>query len=358
MLPSPSLLFFKEAIQTNIDKVLDMADSASRLWPHIKTHKTLELVALLQKSGINRYKCSTIAEAELLGICGVAETVLAYPLVGPNIARFLELCAAFPSTTFIAIADDSGMLCELDRMAAQRKLTVNVMVDVNVGMNRTGVPVGPALHGLYQELDGSRSLRPAGLHVYDGHNHNRSPEDRNAAADACYESVSGARRFLAARGMSVPRVIMGGTPTLPCHSRHSDVDLSPGTAFLYDWGYGTQFPDLPFKPAAVLMTRVVSRPSPDLFTLDLGSKAIASDPEGARGIVAGLPEARPVFQNEEHWVFSLEGPAYPRPGDVMYVVPTHVCPSVSLHAEVYVIDGAGNHSETWSVAARNRKISI
>lgn len=113
-------------------------------------------------------------------------------------------------------------------------------------------------------------------------------------------------------------------------------------------------------PAAAILSRVVSLPGEDLFTIDTGSKAIATDPPGTRGVIVNLPGAAPVRQSEEHWVFRMpEGAAGQRPavGDILYVIPTHVCPTTSLYPAVLVArDGAV--TDCWEVAARNRRITV
>jgi D-serine deaminase-like pyridoxal phosphate-dependent protein len=151
-------------------------------------------------------------------------------------------------------------------------------------------------------------------------------------------------------------IIAGGTPSFPCHAVHSDWYLSPGTSFIHDFGYDTNFPDLACTPAAVVASRVVSHPAPYTFTCDCGVKAIATDPMPERGTIAGLPEAKTVMQNEEHWVFRLpEEIPVPAIGTVLYIIPTHICPTSALYPEILVAKD-GQITETWPVTARNRKI--
>ena len=109
-------------------------------------------------------------------------------------------------------------------------------------------------------------------------------------------------------------------------------------------------------PAAALLTRVVSHPAPGVFTLDLGCKAIASDPAGPRGHLLGVPEAEPLFQSEEHWTWRMKpGASGTRPeiGQTLYVIPTHICPTTALYRAVKLAEN-GRASGEWIVAARNR----
>src|SRR5437660_11692761 len=93
---SPALLFYKDLIRRNIGYAVEIAGNPARLRPHVKTHKTREIVRLALERGITRHKCATIAEAEMLAGCGVRDVLLAYPLVGPNCARMARLASSFP----------------------------------------------------------------------------------------------------------------------------------------------------------------------------------------------------------------------------------------------------------------------
>jgi len=115
-----------------------------------------------------------------------------------------------------------------------------------------------------------------------------------------------------------------------------------------------------FIPGAALMTRVISNPEEGYFTLDLGAKGIAADPPGTRGKILGLENTEIVGQNEEHWIFKMKEGHYeetPKVGDVLYVIPTHICPTSALYPEAIIIED-GEIVDTWKVTARNRKITI
>ena len=153
---------------------------------------------------------------------------------------------------------------------------------------------------------------------------------------------------------------MRGTPSFPCHAQLTGYYLSPGTCFVYDGGYKRNLPDISLTPAGILMTRVISHPADGMFTIDLGYKGIASDPAGARGAIVGLDDAEIAFQSEEHWVFRMkEGKEDKRPqiGTMLYVIPTHICPTSALYSDILVAED-GKITAKWPVTARNRKINI
>jgi D-threonine aldolase len=356
-IPSPALLVYREVLRENTRRAVAMAGDAARLWPHVKTHKTPRIVEAMMRGGISKFKCATIAEAEMLALCGVRDVLIAYQMVGPQVGRFLALSVKYPRTTFRTIVDDEGALRSLAASLERAGLEAEVLLDIDVGMHRTGIPAGDGAFRLYGILAGLQGVRPGGLHGYDGHNRQSDPVERQAAADECLARILSLKERLERAGMPVPRMVLGGTPTFPCYARRPGTELSPGTCFLHD-GHSLLFPDLPFRLAALLLTRVVSVPRADRFTIDLGHKAIAADPQGPRGIVLGHESARVSMQSEEHWTLEEEHGGGIAVGDVMYVIPTHVCPTFALHQEVHVIGPDGKREECWPVTARDRRISV
>ena len=133
---SPQLVYYPAIIRENIRKMIDIAGGTARLWPHIKTHKMAEVVQMQIEAGIDRFKCATIAEAEMAAKAGAKHLTLAYPLVGPNIKRFAALQAAFPEVEFFAIGDDTEQIRKLGQTCK-----TNVLMDVDMGQHRTGVPL-------------------------------------------------------------------------------------------------------------------------------------------------------------------------------------------------------------------------
>ena len=156
-------------------------------------------------------------------------------------------------------------------------------------------------------------------------------------------------------------MVLGGTPTFPIYARMDlpGLECAPGTCFLHDHGYGTRFADLAgFTPAALLLTRVVSQPTPTRITLDLGYKAVASDPPaGKRLTLLNVPDYEAVLQNEEHLVIETPAAAKFRPGDEVFAIPTHICPTCAMHREAYVVEN-GQVVERWEIVARDRLLSI
>ncbi|MCX6954344.1 MAG: D-TA family PLP-dependent enzyme [Verrucomicrobia bacterium] len=355
--PSPALVLHLGRIDENIRRMVARAGDPARLRPHIKTHKLPQLVARQIAAGITKFKCATIAEAELAATAGAAEVTLAVPPVGPNIARFVRLLAAFPRTAFSAIGDNGAAIAELGRAAAAAGQVAEVLLDLDIGQGRTGIAPGPAAFALYAEVSVMPGVRAGGLHAYDGHLHQPDFAAREAACDRGYAPVETMRAALVAAGVPVPRVVAGGSPTFWFHARRAGVECSPGTVVLWDASYAQCHPEMEFQPAATLLTRVVSRPGTNRLCLDLGHKAVASEMPHPRVIFPELPDARAVVHSEEHLVVeTAEAGRFPV-GTVLRGIPWHICPTVALHSEVFVAEG-GRVTGTWPVVGRARRITI
>lgn len=354
---SPGLLVYVDRVEENIRQMVTLAGGAERLRPHVKTHKMAEMIRLQQAAGIQKFKCATIAEAEMVAGCGAKHGLLAYQPVGPNVARFVALVKAYPKTTLAAVVDTEFSARAMSAAASAAGVTVELLVDLDCGMGRTGIAPGPAAAELYRKLSSLPGVVPGGLHAYDGHVHQQAFAERQAVGNAAMSPVHALRAQLVAAGLPVPRLIVGGTPSFPVHAPTPEVECSPGTCVFSDASYQTRFPDLPFWPAAVLLTRVISKPGTNRLCLDLGHKAVASEMPHPRVKLLGIPDAAAVVHSEEHLVIETAKAADYTVGDVVYGIPWHICPTVALHASVAVVRG-GRWVETWRVAARDRMISI
>jgi D-serine deaminase-like pyridoxal phosphate-dependent protein len=354
--PSPALLLYPERIRENVRRMIRMAGDAKRLRPHIKTHKLAEVVRIQLEEGIAKFKCATIAEAELAAAAAAKDILIAYQMVGPNILRLLELTDKFPEVRFSSVVDDEQAIEQLNKVFGDAPRPLEVLLDIDCGQHRTGVEPGSKALKLYQAVATARGLKADGLHVYDGHIHEGDLSRREALCKEAFVPVNRFREELLAAGLAVPRVVTSGTPTFPLHAR-SGFECSPGTCVLWDFGYSDKFADLDFLQAAVLLTRVVSKPGKERLCVDLGHKAVAAENPHPRVRFLNLPDATAVSHSEEHLVVESPNAAKFEVGDVLYGVPRHICPTVALYAEAFVVSD-GRARGTWRVAARDRKISI
>lgn len=354
---SPGLVVYRDLVEKNIERAIDMVHGdVAKLRPHAKTHKTAEIIDIEREAGILKHKCATIREAEMLAENGIKDIVIAYQMVGPNISKFLSLQIEYPDADMKVVVDHIDAVSQLSDAAKALDLNVSVMLDLDVGMHRTGISVGDAAVEIYESIEKSENLQPCGLHVYDGHIHDEDISDRWNACKQSLEQVAKMQDLLSKKGLPVPIIVMGGTPTFPMYAETEGVEASPGTFVFHDHGYTTHYPDLGFIPAALLVSRIISIPSSTRFTLDLGHKAIAADPDGVRGAILNIDNTEVDTQHEEHWAVNVPDTSPLHIGQEIFVCPTHICPSVALHPYYYVIDSDGYFRETWEVTARNRLI--
>lgn len=358
---SPALVFHPRLIGRNIRTTIAAAGGPDRLRPHVKTHKTAEIVHMQLLAGVTKHKCATIAEAEMLALAGAPDVLISYPMIGPNVHRLSKLIAKYPATAFSTIIDHPNQLVQLSAVLSDANQAIDVLIDLNVGMNRTGIAPGADADELYSRLATSPGVRPGGFHAYDGHNNAESLAEREASARATLSTVLAMRERHERAGRPVPRIVSGGTPGFPGYAPVRDVpglECSPGTYVLHDLGYGSKYPDLGIVPAAVFVTRVVSRPTPNRVTFDLGNKAIAADPPLAKRVyLLDFPDYTIVMHSEEHLVVETAGADRYQPGDVVYAIPSHVCPSVALHREALVAEG-NRVVGRWTIAARDRFLTV
>jgi len=352
---SPALLVYADRAEENVRRMIAIAGGAERLCPHVKTHKLAELVRMQMMHGITKFKCATIAEAEMVAGCGAADVVLAHQPVGPKVQRLIQLIKKFPQTSFAAIADDESVIRALSTAAVQTGVTIKLLLDLDCGMHRSGIVPGPKAAALYRLMASLPGLKAQGLHAYDGHIDDTDVALRIKNCDEAFAAVAALRRELS--DLPVPRIIAGGTPTFPIHARRSGVECSPGTSIFWDLGYGNQCPDLDFLNAALVLTRVVSKPGNNRLCLDLGHKAIAAEKPHPRVQFLNLPDATAVTHSEEHLVIETSHAGEFAVGDVLYGIPRHVCPTVALHAEAVVIRN-GVAEARWKIAARARMLSV
>jgi D-serine deaminase-like pyridoxal phosphate-dependent protein len=137
-IPSPALLVYPDRVRENIRRMLEMAGSADRLRPHVKTHKMAEVIRLQVEAGVTKFKCATIAEAEMSAAAGGRDILLAYQPIGPNVNRMLELCLKFPEVRFSAVVDRKRAVHALSEVFSEAGLTLGLSIDLDVGMHRTG----------------------------------------------------------------------------------------------------------------------------------------------------------------------------------------------------------------------------
>ncbi len=217
-------------------------------------------------------------------------------------------------------------------------------------MHRTGIPLGDSCDLLRSKIESLAGLEYAGLHVYDGHLHSSSLDQRRTDAMEVIKAIRSDHQ-----AHPSPAIVGGGSPTYAIWADSTDWECSPGTSVFWDRGYATKFSELPFSIAIALLTRVISKPGDDCVCFDLGYKAIASEKDLAgRLAIPAIEDGLLVDQHEEHLVVKTKHASAISLGQPFLAFPRHVCPTVALYEHANVIRGGQVTSETWQVTARDR----
>lgn len=356
-LDTPCLVVYPDRIQSNIQKMIQMVDgNAARLRPHVKTYKMKEVVEMQMEAGIRRFKFATIAEGEMLGQAGAEAALLAYQPVGPKVHRLLELVRTYPDTQYAALVDDPAAAAAISGVFAAAGKQLPVYLDLDVGMHRTGIAPGEKAANLFEHCLELPGVDPIGLHVYDGQ-FRQVFKERKAASDAAFEPVAALRVQLENAFGKQLEVVAGGSPTFPVHAQRENVNCSPGTCLLWDWGYSRKLEEQPFLFAGLVLSRVISHPGDGRICTDLGHKSVAAENPFPRVHFFNLPDARQVGQSEEHLVLEVDNPEQYPVGTLLYGLPLHICPTVALYESAQVVRD-GEAREKWRVIARDRMITV
>lgn len=362
---TPALVVYPGRVKKNIELVISMIDDVTRLRPHVKTHKVREAVLLQMAAGISKFKCATIAEAEMLASCLAPDVLLAYQPVGPKINRLIALINKFPATKFSCLIDDPVIANEISKKAFAENIVIPVYIDLNVGMNRTGITPDQQAIDLYTQCSkftrsegGEAGIKPVGLHAYDGHIHDKEFKTRKEKCDEAFAPVVLLKEELIKKGFDEPIIIAGGSPTFPVHAKREKIECSPGTFIYWDAGYQQELAEQPFLPAALVISRVISHPGENLICLDLGHKSIAAEKDLKNRVVfLNAPDLKLVGQSEEHLVAETERPDSFKAGDVLYGLPFHICPTCALYERALIAE-VGKVTGEWKIIARDRKITL
>ena len=356
---SPALLIFKNRVAFNIKTMVNIAGDPRRLMPHVKTHKMAKVVKMQLEAGISQFKCATIAEAEMLAEAGAKNILLAYQLNFTKAKRFITLIKKYPDVQFASLIDNVDSAKMLNDLFEKENLKAHIFIDVDAGMHRTGIEAGEKLFNLFLELQKLSNIIFGGLHIYDGHIRDEDFETRKQKVEEAFEKVNAVKQQIKQiSNLPEVKIIAGGTPTFTVHALNKEEFCSPGTCLLWDYGYDNLLSEQPFEFAAVLMTRIISKPAPGLITTDLGHKSVAAEnPILKRIFFLNLENYEVKSQSEEHLVVKVEDWENWNVGDELYGIPYHICPTVALYDEAVIVED-GNVIDKWNVVARRKRITF
>ena len=356
-LDTPAVVIYIDRVKKNIQTLIQSIDDVGRLRPHIKTHKSPEVTSLMLEAGVKKFKCATIAEAEMLAMVAAPDVLLAYQPVGPKAKRLLNLVQKYPGTKFSCLIDNHQTAAELSEIFVKGGSNITVYIDLNVGMNRTGI-LPESAFDLYTSCESLKGIQIVGLHAYDGHIRDVDFDLRSKRCDEAFTRIVRLQQEVFSKKGRKLIIIAGGSPTFSIHCKRKEIECSPGTFVYWDKGYERLLSEQRFMPAALLVTRVISKPAPDIICIDLGHKSIASENSLTDRIsFLNASNLKPIGHSEEHMVLRVDDEHDFKVGDVLYGIPYHVCPTVALHDQSAVVEN-NTLVKYWETLSRNRRITV
>lgn len=358
-LPTPFLYVDLGRMNHNIDAMAVAArELGVRLRPHAKTHKVPEIARLQIAAGATGITLAKVGEAEIFADAGVDDLFIAYQVVAPaQLERLIRLALR---TNLRCAVDSRAGADRLSSAASHEGIQLQVMLEIDLGIGRTGVRVGVDAFQLAQRVADLPGLNLIGVYGFRGFRaFAEGVEGREAWGRAEGEALAAAAADLRAIGLPIVEVSAGSTPTaLPAASVRGVTEIRPGQYLFGCANVVAQGATRAEDVALFARATVISRPAEDRAVVDAGSKTLSSDgpwqPGGGFGYLASDPSTRVASLWEEHGVLGLgESARGLRVGDRVSIVPNHVCTAINLHDRIAAVHD--DRIETmWTVAARGR----
>lgn len=358
---TPALVIYPEIVDRNIAATLRLLGGDANRWrPHLKTAKLGFIMRKLASQGVVNAKCSTTVELAAACEAGMKDVLLAYAVVGANARRVRQLADRYPGVRISVLVEN------VEQVGAWSGSRIGIFVDVNPGMDRTGISQDGS-GGITAIIDVVRAAGSQfrGLHYYDGHMSAVSFEEREKLAHKGYDRLMEIVTAVERAGFPIEEVITSGTPAFPFAANYVPFQkgkfihrASPGTVVYSD---ATSLKQLPaewgYQPAALVVSTVVSHPRPNIVTCDAGHKSVSADAGVPTCAVAGRAELTPLKPSEEHLPIEVSAGAVPQIGELLYLIPRHVCPTVNNFDDAVIVEN-GRVIAVEHVTARGHEVPL
>lgn len=358
-LDTPALIVLEEVLQENLKEMADYATSNDiSLRPHFKTHKTAEIARMQLEGGAIGITCAKLGEVEALVEQGVvADFFIANQIVGPlKTARLVALM----DRVNVRVAVDSYEVTEgLNAAMADAGKTLDIVIEVNTGQARAGILVDQVVPLAERIRDELPQIRVVGVMTHEGHAGAADDVDQlQQLADDAGEKIVRVAGMLRDAGFDITTVSVGSTPAAFVTTKTEGItEMRPGTYVFQDntiFRFGWHTPE---NCALRILATVTSRPAPDRAIIDTGSKVLTMDPskwKAGYGHIVEYPDAVIENLSEEHgWVRLPESMQGMEIGEKVQIIPNHVCPTVNLTDELYLIRN-DDVVDVWPVVARGK----
>jgi D-serine deaminase-like pyridoxal phosphate-dependent protein len=346
-LDTPTLLLDRAASDRNLARMaLFFADRKSKLRPHFKNHKCVTLAKRQLAAGnAVGITCAKLGEAEILADHGVTNLLIANQVVGVvKVRRLAEL--ARKARVAVAV-DHIDQVEAISQAAVAAGSTVHLLVEVDIGMGRCGLPPGEGVVALAKQIEKFPGVKLDGIQAYEGHLVNVIDRDqRRSQSQAAMQLAIDTRRLLEKSGIPVTCLSGCSSATYDSTGAMDGVDeIQAGTYATMDRQYYRLAPE--FEIAMSLLVRVISRPTVDKAVLDVGVKGAGGE-FGVPGIKDYPDVVVPFFLAEEHVVVN-NSPNWSI-GQPLHLIPSHACTTCNLHRE-FVVHENGRVVDVWPIEA-------
>jgi 3-hydroxy-D-aspartate aldolase len=320
------------------------AHAGARLRPHVKAHKCSTIARAQMAHGARGLSCASIDEIEAMAAAGLGGLLLTAPTAALDTAMRLAAAARLVGRVLVAVDDALA----IERLAAVGG-DLTIVIDVNVGQDRTGVNTLAEAEALI-DLAEDKGLAVAGVQAYYGHLQGLTDDaGRRNAAMASWPRIAAFADLCRDREIADPIVTGGGTGTAAIDLSGPFTEIQPGSYLFMDRAYGRLDTGLPLRQALTVASRVVSRRRPDRAILDAGTKALATDAGPAA--VLGREGIVHAFMGDEHSVLTGASADLPPIDTIVPLVPPHCDPTVNLYDAFLVLEGR-RLADIWPIDGR------
>jgi len=350
-LDTPALLLDASLFEKNIQQMSAyFRDRHARLRPHFKNHKCTQVARRqLEAGSIVGITCAKLGEAETLADGGCGDILIANQIVGPTkVERLIEL--AKRTKTLRVAVDEIDNARAIAEAAKQAGVTIGLLIEVDIGMNRCGVAPGEPALQLARQMSDLKGVTFDGIQAYEGHLVLVADrEDRRQRTLADMQKAIDTRRLLESNGIPVAIVSGGSTSTYTVTSDIEGIDeIQAGTYATMDWMYQELAPE--FEIALSVLARVISRPKPRVAILDAGAKGLGHEfgPPKVKGM---LDADMTLALSEEHC--TVQGTPEWKTGQCVELIPSHSCTTCNLYRQIHAHEG-GRIVDVWPIDASGR----
>lgn len=358
-LDTPVAVVDLDVMENNINDMADFArDAGVRLRPHIKTHKVPEIARKQLEAGANGITCAKLGEAEVMAdMAGANDIFVANMIVGDaKIRRLLNLAERIRMSVGV---DSVEVGQPISDAAMKRGLRIPVLIKVDVGLSRTGIPFGEPTLEFAEKISEMPGLELSGIYTHEGHVYGaKNLEQLHELAREAGRNMVMTANMIRKAGMKIDTVSVGSTPSAKITPKVPGVtEVRPGTYVFNDFSQTKLGIVKEENCALTVLATVISVPACDKAIIDAGTKTLSSDKSsafGAYGLVKGAPYATLVRAYEEHGVLNVDpSKGALKVGDKLEIIPNHVCPVSNLFDEMVGVRN-NNVTLTWIVAARGK----